>query len=156
VRDTRCQRTHRAETIGLDETLYLAAGVVTLGVLASFQLIVFGLAAALYGVEAGYRPARWLLQLSARPVRLSGAVLGLTTAAAALFYLVRLTYGWLASGAGLFSGLQHVVLASTLLVFGLQLLSASLFLSIFAGRLERLQRQPTAGLVPAAEDVLDE
>lgn len=137
---------------GLDIHSYI---VVTLGALASFQLIVFGVAAALYGVEAGYRPASWLLRLSARPARLGGAGLGLGLALAAFIYLLQLTYRWLADGAGLFHGIQNVVLASTLLVFGLQLVSAALFLSIFAGRLERLPRSPATGVDPA-DDVLDE
>lgn len=116
--------------------------VFTLGGLAAFQLVVFGMAAALYGVEAGYQPARWLLRLSARPVRVGGVLAGLCLTAGAGLYLAGLTYRWLAAGAGLFFGTQDVVLGATLLVLGLQLLSASLFLSIFAGRLERLQRGP--------------
>ncbi len=136
---------------GLDIHSFIVA---TLGVLAAFQLIVFGMAAALYGVEAGYRPASWLFRLSARPVRLGGALAGLLMTLGAIVYLVGLTYGWLSSGAGLFFGLQNVVAGSTILVLGLQILSASLFLSIFAGRLEQHQRAPTA---PAPfDDLLDE
>jgi hypothetical protein len=125
----------RTPFFGLDIHSFIIA---TLGILASFQLIVFGLAAALYGVEAGSRPAGWLRQLSARPVRLGAAAAGFLMSALAAGYLAWLTVRWLAAGAGLFFGTQNVVLASTVLVLGLQLLSAALFLSIFAGRLERL------------------
>lgn len=119
--------------------------VFALGALAAFQLVVFGMAAALYGVEAGYQPARWLLRLSQRPVRIGGALAGLALALAAGLYLLSLTAAWLASGAGLFFETQNVVLGATGLVLGLQLLSASLFLSIFAGRLERYQKTATQG-----------
>ncbi len=118
--------------------------VVTLGMLASFQLIIFGMAAALYGVEAGYQPARWLLRLSSRLPRIGGALAGLGLAVWAGLDLVYLAYTWLTTGAGLFFDTQRVVLDATILVLGLQLLSAALFLSIFAGRLERYQRAPAA------------
>jgi hypothetical protein len=127
--------------------------IATLGMLASFQLVVFGMAASLYGVEAGYRPARWLVQLSSRPIRLGGAVLGLGMTGLALLEIARLVAGWFGDGAGIFTDTQEVVLAATALVLGLQVLSASLFLSIFAGRLER-SNQPGAVEVttPARRD----
>ncbi len=126
---------------GLDVHSFIIA---ILGGVASFQLIVFGVAAALYGVEAGYRPARWLLAVSSRPIRLSGALLGVLAVMFAAAYTLVLVLRWLEAGAGLFYATREVVLAATALVFGMQLLSASLFLSIFAGRLERLQKTPPA------------
>lgn len=111
--------------------------VLTLGVLAAFQLIVFGMAAALYRVEAGYKPARWLAFISARPTRLGVAALGVFMASLAGFELARLAWGWLAAGAGLFENTRDVLLASAVLVMGMQILSAALFLSIFAGRVSR-------------------
>ncbi len=111
--------------------------VLTLGVLAAFQLIVFGMAAALYRVEAGYKPARWLAFISARPTRLGVAGLGVLMAALAGLELTRLAWGWLAAGAGLFENTRDVLLASAVLVMGMQILSAALFLSIFAGRVTR-------------------
>jgi glycosyltransferase involved in cell wall biosynthesis len=119
---------------GLDIHSYIVA---VLGTLASFQLIVFGVAAALYGVEGGGRPPNWLLALSARPVRLVAAAAGLLVLAVSFFQIVLLSYRWFDAGAGLFFGTRDVVLAATFLVFGMQLLSAALFLSIFAGRLDR-------------------
>lgn len=111
--------------------------VLTLGALAAFQLMVFGMAAALYRVEAGYKPARWLAFVSARPTRLGVAVLGLLMAMWAGFDLTRLALGWLAAGAGLFENTRDVLLSAALLVMGMQILSAALFLSIFAGRVSR-------------------
>jgi len=117
--------------------------ITTLGILASFQLIVFGMAAALYGVEAGYRPARWLMRLSSRPVRLGGGLFGFAMTLGAAGYVAALVLSWFRSGAGLFHATREVVLSASVLVLGLQILSAALFLSIFAGRLERLRKAAT-------------
>ena len=49
---------------------------------------------------------------------------------------------WVLAGLpGLFEETRNLVLASAVLVGGLQLLSAALFLSIFAGRLQRLEKE---------------
>jgi hypothetical protein len=122
--------------------------VATLGIIAAFQLMVFGVAAALYGVEAGYRAPRWLVWLSSRPVRLSGAVIGLGLTLYAALAVVGFIVQWLSSGAGLFLNTRDLVLNATLLVWGLQILSAALFLSIFAGRLERY-RMPLSAKTPS-------
>src|SRR5918995_2513427 len=58
------------------ETEYLGLSihsfiVAALGVLAAFQFTVFGIAAALYGVEAGQKPPRWLIRLNSLPARLT-------------------------------------------------------------------------------------
>jgi glycosyltransferase involved in cell wall biosynthesis len=123
--------------------------ITTLGILASFQLITFGMAAALYGMEAGYRPARWLIRLSSRPVRLGAALLGFMLTVGAVGTIVSLVYSWLSTGAGLFFATREVVLSASVMVLGLQILSAALFLSIFAGRLERLWKA-------SPQDVTDE
>jgi len=117
--------------------------VATLGVLAAFQLVIFGMAAALYGVEAGYQPPRWLVRLSSRPVRLGGATLGLLMALVAATQVMYTATAWFFGGAGLFLETRSIVLSSTVLVWGLQILSAGLFLSIFAGRLQRLDQGDT-------------
>ncbi len=118
--------------------------VATLGIIASFQLMVFGVAAALYGVEAGYKTPAWLMVLSSRPVRLSGAALGLNMTFYAALDIARFVIGWINSGAGLFFDTRVVVLDATLLVWGLQIVSAALFLSIFSGRLQRSQVMPAS------------
>jgi hypothetical protein len=126
--------------------------IATLGALASFQLVVFGMAAALYGVEVGSRPARWLVRLSSRPIRLGGALMGLGLTLTAAANVVGQIASWFASGAGVFTATQEVVLYATILVLGLQILSASLFLSIFAGRLERHDRSATVEVTAAYAD----
>jgi glycosyltransferase involved in cell wall biosynthesis len=124
---------------GLDVNTFI---IVTLGIIASFQLMVFGIAAALYSVEAGYRPPRWLVWLSSRPVRLCSAAGGFFLALYAALNVAGLIINWLAAHGGLFLETRVLVLNATLMVFGLQILSAALFLSIFAGRLQRLNSAP--------------
>ena len=117
--------------------------IVTLGIIASFQLMVFGLAAALYSVEAGYRPPRWLVRVSSRPVRLGSAGAGLLLALYAALNVAGLIIHWIAAHAGPFLETRVLVLNATLMVWGLQILSAALFLSIFAGRIQRTSSPST-------------
>ncbi|MCI0544708.1 MAG: hypothetical protein L0Z49_09740, partial [Actinobacteria bacterium] len=107
----------------------------TLGILGGFQMVVFGLAATLYRVESGLTPRPWLLSLVKRSVRLGAAVLGVLVAAVGAVWLAVLVVGWVAGGAGDFLETGQLVLSASLFVFGLQLMSAGLFLSIFSGRL---------------------
>ena len=109
--------------------------VATLGILAAFQLVVFGVAAALYGVEAGKPPSRALLKLTAQPVRFAVAGVGGLLILGALAKLVQLTIRW--AGADVFTDTRSLVLATSVGVLGLQILSAVLFISIFSGRLSR-------------------
>ena len=67
--------------------------VAALGVLAAFQLVIFGVAAALYGVEAGKRPTWWLLRvISVRWPWM--ASLGTLLMLASLAKLIDLTIEW--------------------------------------------------------------
>lgn len=117
--------------------------VAALGALAAFQLMVFGMAAALYAVEAGDQPPGWLVRLSSQPLRLSGATLGFVLALGAAAEVAVLIARWVGAGMpGEFRETRALVLASAVLVGGLQVLSAAFFLSIFAGRLQRLGRAP--------------
>jgi hypothetical protein len=110
--------------------------VAALGVLAAFQFTVFGIAAALYGVEAGKEPPRWLLRLNSLPVRLSIAGLGLLVFLVSAAKLIQLTIQW--AGTDPFTDTRALVLSTTFLVLGLQILSAVLFISIFSGRIGRV------------------
>ncbi len=128
------------------ETSYLGLSihsfiVAALGVLAAFQLSVFGLAAALYGVQAGHPPPPWLERLASRRVRLGVIGVGLTLVVVCGAKLLQLTIQW--AGDDVFNDTRMLVLATSFLVLGLQILSAALFISIFSGRLE----QHEAGLV---------
>jgi hypothetical protein len=109
--------------------------VAALGVLAAFQLTIFGVAAALYGVEAGQQPSRWLLAVVSTRFRLAVAGLGLVMLLVSLAKLIQLTIQW--AGTEPFTDTRALVLSTTFLVLGLQIMSAALFISIFSGRISR-------------------
>jgi len=121
-------------SVGLSINTFILA---VLGILAGLQLVIFGVAAILYRVEAGYQPRRWLLGLSSRVMRLGSAALGLVVALTGFGWTASIGLGWLREGGGPFLETDRLVAAAAATVFGLQLLSAGLFLSIFAGRLPR-------------------
>jgi hypothetical protein len=119
--------------LGLDINSFI---VVALLILASFQLVIFGVAAALYGVEAGKPPPGWLLRVISVQFRLGVAGLGLLLMVGATAKLIQLTIQW--AGNNVFTDTRALVLATSILVLGLQMLSAALFISIFSGRISRL------------------
>jgi glycosyltransferase involved in cell wall biosynthesis len=119
--------------LGLDIHSFIVAA---LGVLAAFQLTIFGVAAALYGVEAGKQPPKWLLGVISLRFRLAVAGLGLLLMVGSLAKLIQLTIEW--AGNNIFTDTQALVLSTSFLVLGLQMLSAALFISIFSGRIGRL------------------
>ena len=110
--------------------------VAALGVLAAFQLTIFGVAAALYGVEAGKRPPGWLLRVISVRFRLAVAGLGMLLMVGSFAKLIQLTVQW--AGNNVFTDTRALVLSTSFLVLGLQMLSAALFISIFSGRISRL------------------
>jgi cellulose synthase/poly-beta-1,6-N-acetylglucosamine synthase-like glycosyltransferase len=110
--------------------------VAALGVLAAFQLVIFGVAAALYGVETGQQPPGWLRRLISVRVRLTVASFGLLMMLASLAKLIQLTIQW--AGTEPFTDTRALVLATTFLVLGLQIISAALFISIFSGRISKI------------------
>ena len=122
--------------LGLDINSFI---VTALGVLAAFQLTIFGVAAALYGVEAGKEPPRWLLRTISVRFRLGVAGLGGLLMVGSFAKLVQLTIQW--AGNNIFTDTRALVLATTFLVLGLQMLSAALFISIFSGRISRLAEE---------------
>lgn len=130
--------------IGSDGSIAPQASLgMVFGAIAGFQLVTFGVAAALYGVERGMPAQAWMRLLSGRLARANmqlfgGALLGaglLTSAASLISHLGN-------DSAGHSAG----YLASAIfLAVGAQVLVAALFLSIFAGRFERRAgRQPAA------------
>jgi glycosyltransferase involved in cell wall biosynthesis len=119
--------------LGLDIHSFIVAA---LGVLAAFQLAIFGVAAALYGVEAGKHPPEWLLRVISVRFRVVVGILGLLLMAGSLAKLIQLTVQW--AGDNPFTDTRALVLSTSFLVLGLQILSAVLFISIFSGRISRL------------------
>ena len=118
--------------IGLSVHSFVLAA---LGILGGFQLVVLGVAAMLYRIETGIAPKPWLLRLATRPIRLGAAVLGAILAMMGAARLLSLIIGWFGEGSGPFLETESLVLSASLFVFGLQVMSAGLFLSIFSGRL---------------------
>ena len=116
--------------------------VAALGVLAAFQLTIFGVAAALYGVEAGKEPPWWLLRVISVRFRLAFAGLGMLLMVGSFAKLVQLTIQW--AGNNVFTDTRALVLSTSFLVLGLQMLSAALFISIFSGRISRLAEEGTS------------
>jgi len=110
--------------------------VAALGVLAAFQLVIFGIAAALYGVEAGKEPPQWLRQVISVRFRLTVGLIGLLLMLGSLAKLIQLTVQW--AGNNVFTDTRGLVLTTSFLVLGLQVISAVLFISIFSGRLSRM------------------
>jgi hypothetical protein len=116
--------------------------VAALGVLAAFQLVIFGVAAALYGVEAGNQPPRWLRSVISVRFRLTVGLVGLVLMLGSLAKLVQLTIQW--AGNNVFTDTRGLVLTTSFLVLGLQVISAVLFISIFSGRLSRMLEEDAA------------
>jgi Glycosyl transferase family 2 len=129
------------------QTSYLGLNIHTfivaaLGVLAAFQLVIFGVAAALYGVEAGKEPPRWLRRVISVRFRLAVGLLGLVLMLGSLAKLIQLTIQW--AGNNVFTDTRGLVLTTSFLVLGLQVISAVLFISIFSGRLSRMIEEDAA------------
>jgi glycosyltransferase involved in cell wall biosynthesis len=116
--------------------------VAALGVLAAFQLVIFGVAAALYGVEAGKQPPRWLRRVISVRFRLGVGLLGLVLLLGSIGKLIQLTIQW--AGNNVFTDTRGLVLTTSFLVLGLQVISAVLFISIFSGRLSRMIEEDAA------------
>jgi hypothetical protein len=120
--------------IGLSINSFVLAMI---GMLGGFQLFVFGVAAMLYRVEIGVATARWVSRLAGRGVRLGTVASGSLVSLVGGIWIASLILGWIGSGSGSFLETDRLVAGASLFVFGLQLMSAGLFLSIFSGRISR-------------------
>lgn len=112
--------------------------VAALGLPAGFQLIVFGVVAALYALERNVPPKPWLLMLNRARVRFWAGMLGALLFAVGLGLLLFEVTTGIASRANNQDQMLTLVLAPVLLVWGLQAMLAVLFVSIFSGRIEKL------------------
>jgi glycosyltransferase involved in cell wall biosynthesis len=116
--------------------------VAALGATTGFQVVVFGIAAALHAVERGVPPGSWLRAVSSRPVRRGAALLGTLCSAAGATQLAAIALQWLANGGGAFTHLRALVVAGALLSWGIQVLLALVFLTIIESRRERRASLP--------------
>ncbi|MCG3777186.1 MAG: hypothetical protein JW395_4062 [Nitrospira sp.] len=109
--------------------------VATAGILGGFQFLMFGVAAAVYSAERGRPTGRLLPALRSWPLRGSMGMIGASVAIFGGVESARLSFGWLGTGGGPFLATRELVVATAAGIFGLQLLSASLFVSLLARRL---------------------
>jgi hypothetical protein len=109
--------------------------VAVLGLTVAFQLVVFGVVAGLYGVERGAAPRRWALALGQRSVRRAAILVGTASLVVGAVTLLVLLGGWLVAGGRDFPAVGAVAAAGALLICGMEVTLAALFVSIFAGHL---------------------
>ncbi len=119
--------------------------VAAMGATVGFQFVVFGVAAAVFGVEHGSRPGQWLVILSHGFVRLGVAMAGILSAVFGIVMLSATIVPWLSAGGGEFFATRRLVLAGLLVSLGVQGVLAALFISIFAHRLRMAARADPEG-----------
>lgn len=112
--------------------------VAAIGIPAGFQLIVFGIAAALYGVERHIPPKGWLLTLSRARVRFWAGVVSVALIATSVAVLLFQGATWIVSGARSNADTPSLIMSLMFLLWGVQGALAVLFVSIFSGRIEKL------------------
>jgi glycosyltransferase involved in cell wall biosynthesis len=105
-----------------------------MGFLAGFQLVMFGCMVNLYAAETGLgKQSRLLGKILAKFPRLGGAVAGLLLSAAGMIWTAWLVWLWVRSGFSSFHQTEPLVLALSLIIWGFQLISTMLFLSLAVG-----------------------
>lgn len=108
--------------------------VSALGILAGFQLMVFGIAGAVYRQHLGFRPSQLLRTLTSTTARTIAAVVGGSLTLICGVWLAITIIGWIAAGGPEFTATRSLVFTAIGAVFGLQLLSASLFVTLLSDR----------------------
>lgn len=132
--------------IGINTQSFIVAA---LGVPAGFQLIVFGIAAALYGVERHIPPQSWLITLSRARVRFWAGTLGTALFLGGVALLLLTGLRWVVSANDADIQTRTLVLALVFILWGFQTILAVLFISIFAGRVDKtMPVQPVQPVQP--------
>ncbi len=108
--------------------------VASLGVLAGFQLVTFGIAGAVYRRHLGFRVSPALDAITSPNARTIAAITGAAVTTVCGIWLTVTIVGWIATGGPEFTATRSLVLTATSAVFGLQLLSASLFVTLVTSR----------------------
>lgn len=108
--------------------------VSALGILAGFQLMVFGVAGAVYRHHLGFRPSPVLDAVTSTKARTWAATIGGVLTIICGVWLGTTIIAWLVAGGPEFTATRSLVFAATGAVFGLQLLSASLFVTMLSDR----------------------
>ncbi len=108
--------------------------VSALGILAGFQLMTFGIAGAVYRQHLGYRSSSAVAAITSPTVRTIAAITGGLLTVVGGVWLATTIIGWVAAGGPEFTATRSLVFTATGAVFGLQLLSASLFVTLLSDR----------------------
>jgi len=108
--------------------------VFALGILAGLQLMVFGVAGAVYRQQLGFRPSGILAAVTSSKARTTAAIIGGSLTVICGVWLGITIIGWIIAGGPEFTATRSLVFAATGAVFGLQLLSASLFVTMLSDR----------------------
>jgi hypothetical protein len=127
--------------------------VSALATTAGFQLVVFGIAAALYGMENGVPQKPWLRTLSSPNVRRGASAVGAICVAGGLGLFAALAGRWMLSG-GPFYDTRGLVLASVLLSWGMEMVLTVMFISIFASRIEKTVPARRGTITHVVQDLL--
>ena len=108
--------------------------VSALGILAGFQLMVFGIAGAVYRQHVGFRASPVLDAVTSPTARTVAATIGGLLTIFCGVWLAVTIIGWIVAGGPEFTATRSLVFTATGAVFGLQLLSASLFVTLLSDR----------------------
>jgi len=108
--------------------------VAALGILAGFQLMVFGIAGAVYRQHLGFRSSPVLDAVTSATARTIAAILGGLLTIICGVWLAAMIIGWIMAGGPEFTATRSLVFTATGAVFGLQLVSASLFVTLLSDR----------------------
>ena len=108
--------------------------VSALGILAGFQLMVFGIAGAAYRRQLGFRTSPVLAAVTSTKARTIAAIIGGSLTIICGVWLGVTIIGWVLAGGPEFTATRSLVFTATGAVFGLQLLSASLFITMLSDR----------------------
>lgn len=108
--------------------------VSSLGILAGFQLMIFGIAGAVYRQHLGFRSSRVLDAMTSPTARTIAAIIGVSLTIIGGVWLAVTIIGWIVAGGPEFTATRSLVFTATGAVFGLQLLSASLFVTLLSDR----------------------
>lgn len=119
----------RTGYLGLSVHTFIVAA---LGVLAGFQLLNFGVAGAAYRQSLGFSVSPQITRITSPKARAISATAGTILTVGCGIWLLVTIIGWIASGGPEFTATRALVSSATGAVFGLQLLSASLFVTLLA------------------------
>ena len=117
--------------LGLDIHTFIVSA---LGILAGFQLMVFGIAGAVYRQHLGFRASPVLDAVTSPTARMIAAIIGASLTVICGVWLAVTIIGWIVAGGPEFTATRSLVFTATGAVFGLQLLSASLFVTLLSDR----------------------